>query len=118
MARILVIDDDDGIRLVMQKLFENGGHEVIAACDGQEGIDLYREQPIELVITDYQMPRKNGLEVLEELRAKKPDVRVLIMTSYAGDLLKETSIVDEDQIIEKPFTLACLLGAVEELLNG
>ena len=62
MAKILIIDDEKQIRKVMRKLLEKEGHTIAEAENGAEGIDVFRKQPADLIITDIIMPEKEGIE--------------------------------------------------------
>lgn len=75
--RILIVDDDASIRGALQILLRKAGYEVIPARDGSEAMRLWREQETDLVITDLHMPGKNGLEVIMELLAHSPGVRII-----------------------------------------
>ena len=77
MARILIIDDDDRFRDMLQDMMERNGYEVVSASDGKEGIDLYRKEPTDLVITDIIMPNKEGVETMFELQRDFPDVKII-----------------------------------------
>jgi CheY-like chemotaxis protein len=80
MARILVIDDERIIRTIVKHALEEDGHEVIEAGDGEEGIQLYRKNPTDLVVTDIIMPRKEGIETIKELRRNYPDIKIIAMS--------------------------------------
>lgn len=69
MARILLIEDDDGLRAILAEHLTLAGHTVIEAGDGREGLDRFRRAGADLVVTDIVMPETEGLEVLRELRA-------------------------------------------------
>ena len=67
MATILIIDDEEAIRLLLRIALEAAGHEVMGAANGRIGLALYRHRPADLVITDIVMPEMNGLDMLLEL---------------------------------------------------
>jgi DNA-binding NtrC family response regulator len=79
-GRVLVIDDDEGICRLMTRLFETEGLDVQAAHDGPSGLTAAANQPPDLVLLDIQLPGINGLEVLEELKARMPSVAVVMLT--------------------------------------
>src|SRR2546421_220445 len=85
MARILVIDDNNDLRTIMQHMLEPEGHEVVLAADGAEGLKLQAECPAALVITDIFMPNKEGIETIYELREKYPHT-IIIAISGGGKL--------------------------------
>jgi CheY-like chemotaxis protein len=67
MAKILVIDDEDQLRVLLKKMLMHGGHQVSIAEDGVEGIKIFHEIQPDLIITDIIMPNKDGIEVIVEL---------------------------------------------------
>lgn len=82
MARILVIDDDPMYRTVLRRFIEEKGHTVIEAEDANAGLKVFLEEKIDLVVSDLIMPEKSGMELLQELRAIKPDALVIMVTGF------------------------------------
>ena len=121
MARILLIDDDETLRRPLQRCLVRAGYEVIVAPDGQTGLKLWREHGADLVITDLQMPRRTGLEVIIEIQAFAPDAALLAMSggfeSGTLDLLGTASQAGAVRTLPKPFTLEELLTAVHGLIG-
>ena len=85
MASILVIDDDEALRLLLREMLQADGHAVREAANGREGLALYRAQPADLVITDILMPEQDGMEVILELTREFLDARVIAMTGASGE---------------------------------
>jgi two-component system cell cycle sensor histidine kinase/response regulator CckA len=115
---ILVIDDEVDIREVVQALLESCGYRVLVAVDGHEGIALYRQHRpiISAVITDMIMPAMQGMQVVRELRAINPAVRIVAMSGVLGngtDLKEEPGSV---ALLQKPMTGASLVAAVQRVL--
>src|SRR5260370_18462125 len=79
MARILVIDDDADMRTLLEHTLQSAGHEVVLAADGREGVQQYRTQPADLVITDLYMPIQQGLETIIQLRKEYPTVCIIAL---------------------------------------
>lgn len=101
-------------------IFEHEGYEVVEAENGQEGVEAFRNQHIDLVVTDMVMPVKDGLKTILELRQKDPTVPV-IAVSGGGAIAKEkylniASYFEGVRTIPKPFSLYDLLATVEDLL--
>lgn len=121
MARILIIDDDREIRHPLRLALEQVGHEVLEAPDGAAGVSLWLEHRVDLVITDIFMPDKDGLEVILELRARSPAVKIIALS--AGDATRTLHILSDAKhfgalrTIAKPFRHAELLATVDELLS-
>ena len=80
VARILVVDDDQAIRLLLRAMLERRGHAVIEAKNGDEGLQYYRAAPADLVITDIQMPVLDGLQMIKELRGDFPTAQIIAIS--------------------------------------
>ena len=80
MARILIIDDNDQFREMLRKCLESEGYEVVTACDGKEGIDLYHKELTDLIITDVHMPERSGAELIFELQKEFSDVKIIAIS--------------------------------------
>ena len=121
MARILVVDDDGAIRGAIRKVLTLEGFEVIEAMNGRDAIASYREQPVELVITDIWMPDKDGLEVIRELRQISPDLPMIAMSGGSSrgqlDFLHHAEAFGACQVIQKPFEIEELIRSVRRLVD-
>jgi len=123
MARILIIDDDDEIVKTLQELFSGAGYEVLTALNGRDGIDLYRKEQPDVVITDIIMPEKDGAQVIYELQKEFPGIKMIAMTGGGGPTDAKAylkSIMEHSQVkhaFEKPFALEEMLKAVQELID-
>ncbi|MBN2011211.1 response regulator [candidate division KSB1 bacterium] len=120
-ARILVIDDDMEIRDMITSLLERADYDVIAAENGKEGMKQFSSKPTDLVITDIVMPEKEGIETIQELRGKYPNVKIIAISGggriSANDWLKLAQAFGADIILSKPFRPNELLEAISSLLN-
>ncbi len=120
MARILVFDDDPEMREAVRGILEEAGHEVEEAPDGEHGMQLYREQPSDIVITDIRMPQKTGNETIMELRSEFPYVKIIAMSgggTVGADLYMQVARkLGADFAITKPFAPDELLSAVRSLV--
>jgi two-component system response regulator (stage 0 sporulation protein F) len=114
MARILIIDDDQLIRTLLRFALESVGHEVIEAQDGRTGLDLYRHNRTDLVITDILLPQVNGLDIILELIQEFLDVKVIAMSggTERGNFLNTAKLLGARQTLQKPFTIEKLLSVV------
>ena len=87
--RVLVVDDEPDVRLLLRLQLEANGHEVTgAAADGAEALALCRADPPDAVILDLLMPGMNGFETIPRLRSEFPDVAVIAYTAVAGDFVR------------------------------
>jgi DNA-binding response OmpR family regulator len=116
MARILLIDDDDSVRTMLSLTLAHFGHTVIEACNGKEGLELFQHADADLLITDIVMPEKEGLEVLMELRKKRPPVKIIAISG--GDYLHMAKLMGAAKVLAKPFSSDVLIAAIDELLPG
>ena len=120
--RILVVDDDDGIRRTLQILLSKAGYEVMQARDGLEAVRLWRDRGGDLVITDLHMPEKDGIETIVELLSFSPGIRIIAMSGGGQtkrlDLLGNLTLLGTVLTIEKPFTLTEMMTMVGRALNG
>ena len=119
MARILVIDDDPDMRALLEQTLKSAGHEVALAADGRQGVDQYRANPADLVITDLYMPGQEGLETIIELRKRFPEAAIMAMSgrATAATMLSVAQKLGALEILQKPFDTGELLKAVGKALR-
>ncbi len=119
MARILVIDDDESIQVMLRLMLERAGHEVVEAADGDQAIRLFRKQAANLIITDLLMPEKEGLVAIWELKREHPGLKVIAMSGASiEEYLGWAKKLGVQRAFKKPFDNAEMLKAVEDLLSG
>ena len=117
MARILIIDVEEYIRAAVRSTLRDSGHEIREANDGNEGMRMFRESPPDLVITDIMMPGKGGLEVIPEIRAIDPDVKIIAMSALGYDALPRAIELGANHTFELPFHPKALVEAVNKLVG-
>jgi len=122
MARVLLIEDDNNFRKMLKMTLAQAGHEVVEASDGGQGIDFYRRQPADLVITDIIMPKKEGTETIIQLKNEFPDVKIIAISggglNRSNGYLKVADILGVDRTFSKPFDISEFLQTVEAVLAG
>jgi len=120
--RILIVDDDPGIRRALHILLSRAGYHVTQACNGMEALRLWRASGGDLVITDIHMPEKNGIEMIVELLSHTPGIRIIAMSGGGQtrrlDLLGNATMLGAVHTIEKPFTLNEMMTTVRRALAG
>jgi len=117
---VLVVEDDEALRAVTERIFARNGYHVITAGTGRQAVDLARgyEEEIHLLVTDVVMPQMQGKELAEQIRAIKPGVEVLYMSGYAQPGLGIEDRLDPGAaLVEKPFSEATLLAKAAQVLN-
>ncbi|NVM21635.1 MAG: response regulator [Desulfobacterales bacterium] len=120
MSKILVIDDEDSIRKLLSISLIYKGYEVVTAEDGEEGIEAFKKESPQIVLTDIKMPGMDGIEVLKRIRRLDPDARVIVITGH-GDMKSavEALQLEASDFINKPITdeaLSVALKRAEEIL--
>jgi CheY-like chemotaxis protein len=118
MARIVVADDDAGVRTFLRKVLEDSGYEVIEAADGKQALQQARAEHVDLVITDLVMPEQEGIETIQALRRDLPDVRIIAMSgAFGGQFLGMAKLMGAAVVLNKPVGGELLLAKVAELLK-
>lgn len=118
MATILVIDDEASIRNLLKEILERANHRVLEARDGKEGLTLYKQNKVDLVLMDILMPGTDGLETTLELTREYLDAKVIAMTGAQGDrnFLDVAKLFGARRVFEKPFDLDKFVQAINEVL--
>jgi CheY-like chemotaxis protein len=136
--KILIAEDESNTLLTLRLTLEDRGHQVIATADGEECMNVYRNeffacarqqpisaeingnssQPFDVVVLDYRMPRKNGMEAAEEILTLNPNQRIIFASAYKPSVLQALSIhLEDDQRVEwlqKPFEVDLFADMLED----
>ncbi|HWA24140.1 MAG TPA: response regulator [Lacunisphaera sp.] len=117
---VLVIDDEDGVREIARALLVAYGYRTLVAANGVDGLALYRAHPgeIQAVLTDMMMPGLQGHDVIRELRAHNPDVRIVAMSGVPGELAAIPDHPGRLALLSKPMSGDELIAAVQNVLAG
>ncbi len=117
--RILIVDDEEKVAFFLRESLEELGQEfaVEAVKSGEEALEKIEAQPFDLVITDLRMPGIDGLELLEKVKERSPDTRLILMTAYGSDEVEaEARRLDIHEYITKPFHVSDLMKAARDAL--
>jgi len=117
--RILLVDDEKSVRETLYTILERDGYEVLAASNGREGLNIFRQsiRPIELLVTDYNMPDMSGLELARECSRLRDGLRVLYVSgSWPDEELNADLQARQRGFLAKPFRGNDLLRKARELL--
>ncbi|MAF98464.1 MAG: hybrid sensor histidine kinase/response regulator [Micavibrio sp.] len=117
--RILLVEDEDAVRTFSQRALSNKGYEVLTADCGESGVSVFDEngdQPLDLLITDVVMPGMDGPTLAEYIRKKKPELKIIFMSGYTEDKLKD-HMGKNIYFLPKPFTLKQLAEKVKHVLD-
>ena len=118
---ILIVEDDGALRRLLSVTLERRNYRVLAAKDGAEGLEIFRQHAadIHLIVTDMIMPRLDGLRLRERVVAIRPDVKFLFMSGYSEEIAKQSQrSLAGCGFLEKPFLPDELEEKVRELLSG
>ncbi len=120
MARILIVDDNVQVRLSIHMALEDAGYEVEEAHNGNMGLQMYREKPFDLVITDIIMPEKEGVEMIIDLKNEYPEAKIIAMSGYTRISPEYYLFIAEKlgstKTFTKPIEMNELLKTVKEIL--
>jgi DNA-binding response OmpR family regulator len=120
MATILICDDDELYREVAAAAFNDCGHEILFAVNGDQALAMIMANPVDVLVTDLVMPGKDGLELIKDVRRTDKPVSVLAMTaglaSLKDPLLIAASAFGADDVIQKPFRPIAMRQKVDALL--
>ena len=117
---ILVVDDEETVRMVTARALEHLGFTVLTASDGQQGVDTFAKHADEVrcVLLDLTMPQLNGEEAFRRIHALRPSVRVVLMSGYSeADSADHFACQDLAGFVQKPFDLAGLRDTVRHALG-
>ena len=117
MAVLLIVEDDITTNEAICEYMQSAGHTTFSAFDGEQGLKIVKERPIDLVVLDIMLPKITGLEVLKELRVKS-QIPVLMLTALDDESIQSSSFDEEaDDYITKPFSMLLLGKRVTALLR-
>jgi CheY-like chemotaxis protein len=117
---ILIVEDDDTLRNLLHRVLEGNGFSVLPAADGAEALRVCQQTDgtIDLVVTDIVMPRLNGLELSERIRASRPETKILFITGFGDQFPELRELIKYGaNIVQKPFLPSELLRKVEDALK-
>ena len=117
---ILVVEDNDILRSLIQRALGNEGYRALAVADGRAARRTIDETPVNLVVTDVGMSDGNGADLLMHLHTQRPALPVIVMTSgfhgLNSSLLRAVQVLPASRTLEKPFSLQSLLDAVRDVI--
>ena len=118
MAKILVIDDEQGIRHLLDTLLRRKGYDVVLADGGQKGLELFRRERPDVVVLDLKMPEMDGLTVLRQIHSLDPKKPIIILTgARTPEVEQQVRALGVSEFVEKEFSLHRLGDALKRLLK-
>ncbi len=116
-AAILIIEDEDDVRTLLQDILHLQGHRTVIAGDGRQGLELFTLGAFDLVFTDLGMPGISGWEVAKAIRAQDQNVFIVVITGWGIHMnAEDLQLTGVNRIIQKPFTVEAIIGLVSEAL--
>lgn len=119
MSSIIVIDDDNMVRKTLSTILERGGHVVRGASNGRDALALIDSDPPDILITDIIMPEMDGISFIREIRAVRPDMKILAISGGGRvsnmEFLQLAKSMGADEILRKPINRKLLLATVASL---
>ena len=117
-GRLLIVEDEPMVRAVAERALQRQGYTVETACDGEEALALFAAgKSYDLVVSDVVMPNMDGPSMARELRVQRPDMRILFMSGYAEEQLRESINLDKVAFLPKPFSVQQIAEAVRDALK-
>jgi CheY-like chemotaxis protein len=117
MATILVIDDEPGIRDLLDTLLSRKGYDVVLADSGQKGLEVFRRARPDVIVLDLKMPGMNGVTVLQQIRSLNPTQPVIVLTGAATpESEQQVRALGVTEYVEKEFSLHLLGDALKRVL--
>jgi len=118
MAKIMIADDSDAIRLVLKDILSIGEHEVLTeATDGAEAVDFYQEHSPDILLLDLAMPKKDGFTVVKEIMQIDPNAKIILITASDDQkVINQCLEQGASSCISKPFDFNVVLKAITNAL--
>ena len=117
MKKILVVEDDPVNQMILTDFLAANGYTTIAASSGPDGIASFDREAPDLCLIDVQLPRKNGFEVVREIKTRSATTPILLMSAVYSDRDQSQRVIVADGYLTKPFDLVQLLAQVRQLIG-
>jgi PAS domain S-box-containing protein len=118
---ILVAEDDDDVRRIIQSVLHESGYTPITAVDGQDALEkfMHQKDSVDLLVLDVLMPKLSGKAAYDEIRKIRPDIKVLFISGYTANVVNQQGILDEElHFVSKPVSSNKLLRKIREILDS
>lgn len=117
MRKILIVDDQRGIRMLLDEVFKREGFKTFLASKGSEALQLIEKEQIDCVLLDLKLSGEDGREILKEIKTLQPDLPVFIMTAFNEEgIVKEVEAFGAEHYFTKPFNIFEVKETVEKVL--
>ncbi|MFD1992718.1 response regulator [Paenibacillus nicotianae] len=117
--KILIVDDQNGIRILLMELFGNEGYQMYQAANGKAALEVVEKDNPDLVLLDMKIPGMDGLEILKHIKSTHPHIKVIMMTAYGElDIIKQAKDLGAISHFTKPFDIDEMRNVVDQNLKG
>jgi len=117
--KLLIVDDQSGIRVLLMEVFNGDGYDTYQAANGVQALEMVQRVKPDLVLLDMKIPGMDGLEILQRMKKMNPEIKVIMMTAYGElDMLNEATELGVLKHFAKPFDIDELRAAVNSVLRG
>jgi two-component system response regulator (stage 0 sporulation protein F) len=117
--KVLIVDDQNGIRILLMEVFSNEGYQTYQASNGKLALEIVKAHTPDLVLLDMKIPGMDGLDILKHIKSMNPEIKVIMMTAYGElDMIKEATELGALMHFTKPFDIDELRLAVNAQLRG
>ncbi|MCC2683941.1 MAG: spo0F [Paenibacillaceae bacterium] len=117
--KVLIVDDQNGIRILLMEVFSNEGYQTFQASNGKLALEIVKAHTPDLVLLDMKIPGMDGLDILKHIKSMNPEIKVIMMTAYGElDMIKEATELGALMHFTKPFDIDELRMAVNAQLRG
>jgi CheY-like chemotaxis protein len=117
VARILIADDDDSDRRLLQAILERAGHTTVLVANGEDALSECRSAAFDVVVTDLQMPKVHGFELITALRELEPPPPIVAVSGTGHSQLEIAEALGAKFALSKPLNPEAVLGAVSQILR-
>jgi len=118
---VLVVEDEEAVRILVRRVLESSGYQVLEARHGAEALVICDEHkdPIQMLMTDVIMPEMSGRQLADRLSTQRPEMKVLYMSGYTDNAISHHGILEPGiNFLQKPFTPVNILRKVRSVLDG
>ena len=116
-GKILIVDDQFGIRILLNEVFQKEGYKTVQAANGVQALEIAEKEKPDLVLLDMKIPGMDGIEILKRMKERTKDIKVIIMTAYGElDMIQEAKDLGALTHFAKPFDIDDLRTAVKQYI--
>lgn len=116
-VKIMIVDDDEALRVTLQEILLDEGRDVISAKDGYQAIELASEGPLALILMDVQMPGINGVDTFLKIKEILPECVVVMMTGYSVESLVQQALSEGAlMVLHKPVSIEQILKLLDDVV--